>query len=58
VAVNRQMFNAVMKIGRAHPGAKIDLRHSNTYRILVVDARTNRRWEVDHSGKVRKLVKT
>lgn len=58
MAVNKQMFDAVMKISRSHPGCKIDVQHSNTNTILIVDSKKDRRWVINNKGTIRRVVST
>jgi len=54
--VSKEMWEACQKIQRAHPGVRLDIVHSTTQAILLIDPKKKRNWVVNSKGKIRRVV--
>lgn len=56
MAISKVMFDATMKVARANPGVVVDRNNSSLHDLLLVHPKKNKRWHIDHRGKIRRVV--
>lgn len=56
MAVTKQQYDRIFSIARANPGTIVDKQLSNKFEVVLVHRKRNKRWSVDKSGKMRRIV--